>query len=258
MTTTPEDIRYHPEHMWARLEGTRARIGITDYAQDALSAPWSTWTCQSPAPGCSKASRAARSSRPRPSAELIASVTGTVVERNDTLRGTPSWSTVTRTAAPGCCSSKSTVSRPAFVRAPVHRADGDALTRHPDKRLELAPARPMPHPPALPRSRASRGPPPRISPTSRTDCPAAPSAMRSGPPEKASTRSKTGASVPRSPGAASPVTLLSNSQAGVGHRSPERLTFHRREALASAFDGNDSRRPRWLPVAAAVSDGSRC
>ncbi len=32
----PEDLRYSPEHEWVRQEGTRARVGITDYAQDAL------------------------------------------------------------------------------------------------------------------------------------------------------------------------------------------------------------------------------
>ncbi|HTU37762.1 MAG TPA: glycine cleavage system protein GcvH [Acidimicrobiales bacterium] len=32
----PEDLRYSPEHEWLRVEGTRVRIGITDYAQDAL------------------------------------------------------------------------------------------------------------------------------------------------------------------------------------------------------------------------------
>ncbi len=32
----PGDLRYSPEHEWVRVEGTRARIGITDYAQDAL------------------------------------------------------------------------------------------------------------------------------------------------------------------------------------------------------------------------------
>ena len=32
----PDDLRYSPEHEWVRLEDTRARIGITDYAQDAL------------------------------------------------------------------------------------------------------------------------------------------------------------------------------------------------------------------------------
>jgi glycine cleavage system H protein len=34
---TPEDLRYSPDHEWIRIEGgKRARLGITDYAQDAL------------------------------------------------------------------------------------------------------------------------------------------------------------------------------------------------------------------------------
>ena len=33
---TPDDLRYSEEHEWVRVECTRARIGITDYAQDAL------------------------------------------------------------------------------------------------------------------------------------------------------------------------------------------------------------------------------
>ena len=32
----PEDLRYTKEHEWARLEGGRVRVGITDFAQDAL------------------------------------------------------------------------------------------------------------------------------------------------------------------------------------------------------------------------------
>ena len=32
----PEDLRYHPEHDWARIEGDEAVLGITWYAQDAL------------------------------------------------------------------------------------------------------------------------------------------------------------------------------------------------------------------------------
>jgi glycine cleavage system H protein len=32
----PEDLRYTKEHEWARLEGSRVRVGITDFAQDAL------------------------------------------------------------------------------------------------------------------------------------------------------------------------------------------------------------------------------
>jgi glycine cleavage system H protein len=32
----PEDLRYTKEHEWARREGDRIRVGITDFAQDAL------------------------------------------------------------------------------------------------------------------------------------------------------------------------------------------------------------------------------
>lgn len=32
----PEELKYTKEHEWVRLSGTTARIGITDYAQDAL------------------------------------------------------------------------------------------------------------------------------------------------------------------------------------------------------------------------------
>ncbi len=32
----PEELRYHPEHDWARVEDTEATFGITWYAQDAL------------------------------------------------------------------------------------------------------------------------------------------------------------------------------------------------------------------------------
>jgi len=32
----PEDLRYSKDHEWVRLEGDQARVGITDYAQDAL------------------------------------------------------------------------------------------------------------------------------------------------------------------------------------------------------------------------------
>jgi glycine cleavage system H protein len=32
----PDDLRYHQEHDWARIEGDEATFGITWYAQDAL------------------------------------------------------------------------------------------------------------------------------------------------------------------------------------------------------------------------------
>ncbi len=33
---TPEDLRYSTDHEWVRVAGDRVRVGITDYAQDAL------------------------------------------------------------------------------------------------------------------------------------------------------------------------------------------------------------------------------
>lgn len=32
----PDDRRYTKEHEWAKIEGDRARVGITDYAQNQL------------------------------------------------------------------------------------------------------------------------------------------------------------------------------------------------------------------------------
>ena len=32
----PDDLRYSSDHEWAKLEDGKVRIGITDYAQDAL------------------------------------------------------------------------------------------------------------------------------------------------------------------------------------------------------------------------------
>jgi glycine cleavage system H protein len=34
--TYPDELKYHPEHDWARIDGDEAVIGITWFAQDAL------------------------------------------------------------------------------------------------------------------------------------------------------------------------------------------------------------------------------
>ncbi len=36
MADYPEDLRYHAEHDWARIDGDTATFGITWYAQDTL------------------------------------------------------------------------------------------------------------------------------------------------------------------------------------------------------------------------------
>ena len=34
--TSPPELKYHPEHDWARIDGDIATLGITDYAQEQL------------------------------------------------------------------------------------------------------------------------------------------------------------------------------------------------------------------------------
>jgi glycine cleavage system H protein len=34
--TYPEELKYHPEHDWARIDGDEAIVGITWFAQDSL------------------------------------------------------------------------------------------------------------------------------------------------------------------------------------------------------------------------------
>jgi glycine cleavage system H protein len=44
----PDDLRYHPEHDWARIDGDEATLGITWFAQDALG---ELVHCEAPAVG---------------------------------------------------------------------------------------------------------------------------------------------------------------------------------------------------------------
>lgn len=37
LSNVPESFRYTKDHEWAKVEGKRARVGITDYAQDQLT-----------------------------------------------------------------------------------------------------------------------------------------------------------------------------------------------------------------------------
>jgi glycine cleavage system H protein len=85
---TPEDLRYTEEHEWVRAEANRITVGITDYAQDALG---DVVYVDLPASGT-------RVERGQPFGEvestksvsdLYAPVTGTIVERNESLESQP-------------------------------------------------------------------------------------------------------------------------------------------------------------------------
>lgn len=84
----PEDLRYSADHEWLRIEGARARIGITDYAQDALG---DVVYVQVPPIGAGvKAGESFSEIESTKSvSDIYAPVTGTIVEVNADLADTP-------------------------------------------------------------------------------------------------------------------------------------------------------------------------
>lgn len=84
----PEDLRYSEEHEWVRLEGNRATVGITDFAQDALG---DVVFVALPAVGAAVAAAAsiAEVESTKSVSEIYAPVAGTVVDANAALEATP-------------------------------------------------------------------------------------------------------------------------------------------------------------------------
>jgi glycine cleavage system H protein len=88
MSNVPDDLRYTSDHEWVRQEGGRVRIGITDYAQDALG---DVVFVQLPDPG-SKVEAGGSFSEVESTksvSDIYAPVAGTVVEVNNELADAP-------------------------------------------------------------------------------------------------------------------------------------------------------------------------
>ena len=84
----PEDLRYSVDHEWVRLDGTRARVGITDYAQDALG---DIVYVSLPTPGASVVAGAscAEVESTKSVSDIYAPLSGSVLEVNAALAQTP-------------------------------------------------------------------------------------------------------------------------------------------------------------------------
>ena len=84
----PDELRYTSDHEWARLEGGRIRIGITDYAQDALG---DVVFVQLPEPGTEVGAGATFSEveSTKSVSDIYAPVAGVVVEVNGELGDAP-------------------------------------------------------------------------------------------------------------------------------------------------------------------------
>jgi glycine cleavage system H protein len=84
----PDDLSYHPEHDWARIEGDSATFGITWYAQDQLGEvvffdpPAVGTTIDKDAPYAEVESVKAVS-------DVVAPLSGEVTEVNEALKDSP-------------------------------------------------------------------------------------------------------------------------------------------------------------------------
>ena len=88
MTNIPEGLRYTKDHEWAKLEGKRVRVGITDHAQTELTdvvyvelPPVGKVVKQGEPIGTVESVKAV--------SEIFAPVAGKVVEANKTLADQP-------------------------------------------------------------------------------------------------------------------------------------------------------------------------
>ena len=84
----PGDLRYSSDHEWVRAEGDLVRVGITDYAQDALG---DVVFVELPAAGIVVAANASFSEieSTKSVSDIFAPVSGVLVELNTALEDTP-------------------------------------------------------------------------------------------------------------------------------------------------------------------------
>jgi len=88
MSEVPDELRYTKEHEWIRIEGDTVTIGVTDYAQDALTDV--VWV-ELPEIGAVVESMESFASveSVKSVSEIYAPVGGEVIEVNDSLEDSP-------------------------------------------------------------------------------------------------------------------------------------------------------------------------
>ena len=84
----PDDLKYHPEHDWARVDGDTATLGITWYAQDQLG---EVVFFDPPEVGTqiTKDTPYAEVESVKAVSDVIAPVSGEIVEVNEALKDSP-------------------------------------------------------------------------------------------------------------------------------------------------------------------------
>jgi glycine cleavage system H protein len=84
----PEDVKYHREHQWVKLDGKRASVGITDYAQEELG---DIVYVEMPEVGAEVTAEEdiTEIESTKTTAPLIAPVSGRIIEVNEELKDAP-------------------------------------------------------------------------------------------------------------------------------------------------------------------------
>jgi glycine cleavage system H protein len=84
----PDDLKYHPEHDWARVDGDTATLGITWYAQDQLG---EVVFFDPPDVGATitKDQSYAEVESVKAVSDVVAPVSGEIVEVNEALKDSP-------------------------------------------------------------------------------------------------------------------------------------------------------------------------
>lgn len=85
---TPEDLQYTKDHEWVRTEGDTVRVGVTDYAQEALGDIVFV-TLPETGARVTAGETCGEIESTKSVSDLYAPVTGTVVERNEALDSSP-------------------------------------------------------------------------------------------------------------------------------------------------------------------------
>lgn len=88
MANVPDDLKYTAEHEWARADGGTVRVGVTDYAQEALG---DVVYVSLPEVGAKveQGQPFGEIESTKSVSDLYAPVTGTITARNDALDGRP-------------------------------------------------------------------------------------------------------------------------------------------------------------------------
>jgi glycine cleavage system H protein len=85
---SPEILKYHKEHTWVKVSGSKATVGVTNYAQESLG---DIVFIELPEPESSVEANSglAEIESTKATATVISPVSGTVTEVNEELSDTP-------------------------------------------------------------------------------------------------------------------------------------------------------------------------